>query len=324
MRKQSILISIIIPLPGFNNYIRESIRHYEKLNEKGFEIIILPDFKEEETLSKKLKTTIIPSGKVGPAEKRDLGAKYAKGKILAFIDDDAYPDKNWLKNALALFGDPKVGAVGGPAITPPDEPFWRKISGNIYSSFLMSGHYRKRYVKTGKPHEDYDIPSVNLLVRKDIFNKIGGFDSTFYPGEDTKLCLEIKKLGYRIIYSPDVLVYHHRRPLIPNHFKQIANYALHRGFFVKKFPETSFKLPYFLPSIFTIGLITGILLSIYIPTAKLIYTGAIILYFLGCIFSSLSINLFETIFTAIGIFLSHLTYGIFFIKGLIFTKELKR
>ncbi len=47
--------------------------------------------------------TIIPTGPVGPPLKRDIGAKKAKGEIIAFIDDDAYPRKDWLINAVKNF-----------------------------------------------------------------------------------------------------------------------------------------------------------------------------------------------------------------------------
>ena len=320
-----IIVSIIVPLPRFNDYIREAIPHYyEKMNDGSFELIILPDFEETEILSKTLPIKVIPSGKTGPAEKRDLGAKHANGYLLAFTDDDAYPDNQWLTNALPLFKDKSVAAVGGPAVTPPDEKFWQRISGNVYSSFVTSAAYRKRYIKTGTINEDYDLPSVNLIVRKEIFERIGGFDSSFYPGEDTKFCLEIKKTGMKILYSPDVLVYHHRRALFPNHFAQIANYAVHRGYFAKVFPETSLKLPYFMPSIFLSGIVFGPLLSFFIPFLWPFYLAGVTIFFVLDIIFNLYRDPFESFMTIIGVFFHHIVYGFFFIKGLLFTKELKR
>ncbi len=324
MPRKKIHVSIIIPLPRFNDYIRESITYYEKLDAGNFEIIILPDRNEKAILSRRLDIKVIPSGKVGPAEKRDLGAKNARGEILAFIDDDAFPRKDWLKNALKFFKNPKIAAVGGPAVTPEGEPFWKKISGNVYSSFVMSGQYRKRYISIGKVHEDYDIPSVNLIVRKSVFDKIGGFDSTFYPGEDTKFCLEIKRLDYKILYSPDVLVYHHRRDLFPYHFRQIANYAMHRGFFAKKYPETSFKLSYFIPSAFFLFAAAGFILSLFSLPVAAVYWAVMGFYFLLSIIFALKPAVIETFWTVAGVFLSHMTYGINFIKGILFTTDLKR
>ncbi len=317
------LVSVIIPLKAFNHYIREAIPHYEKLHYPNFELIILPDGEESEVLSARLSIRIVPSGPVGPAEKRDMGAKLARGTILAFTDDDAYPDPLWLDKAVELLcSSEDIGAVGGPGVTPLHDSFWQRISGNVYASLWMSGGYRKRYIPVGKIHEDYDLPSVNLIVKREIFERVGGFDSTYYPGEDTKLCLAIKNLGYRILYSPEIMVWHHRRSLWPTHFKQIANYALHRGFFVKHYPQTSLKLSYVLPSLFLLGVTTGWVFGLFFPVLWFVYGGVLALYFAGAILFSAGGH-FERLFTVLAIFVSHLTYGWFFIRGL-FTKELKR
>src|SRR5208337_3387414 len=115
----------------------------------------------------------------------------------------------------------------------------------------------ERYWPVGSIRNVDDWPSVNLLVRKDIFEKVGGFNSKYWPGEDTKLCLDIVKQGKKILYDPDVFVWHHRREGIIRHLKQIGGYGLHRGFFARKFPDTSRKLKYFIPSFFSIYILAG-------------------------------------------------------------------
>ena len=58
---------------------------------------------------------MIPTGKVRPAEKRDRGVRESNGEIVAIIDDDAYPESDWLTNAVRHFENPDIAAVGGPA-----------------------------------------------------------------------------------------------------------------------------------------------------------------------------------------------------------------
>ena len=153
--------------------------------------------------------------------------------------------------------------------------------------------------------------------------ELGGFDTKFWPGEDTFLCLKIiKGLKKKIIYDPDVLVYHHRRSLFKGHLKQIANYAAHRGYFVKRFPETSLKFVYFLPSMLVFGLIIGLLLSFLNPAFKLIYISAVAIYLALAFILSISKDFRLTLLVFWGIMLSHLVYGIYFIKGL-FSRRLK-
>lgn len=314
-------VSIIIPVREINDYIREAMEHYSKLEYDDYEILIFPDCESNETFPK---TRIIPSGQVGPAEKRDMSLEYAEGEIFAFIDDDAYPRADWLANAVKLFNDSNVGAVGGPAVTPESDSVWQKASGKVYESFLCSGGYVYRYLP--KPQREVDdLPSVNLIVRRDVFEEVGGYDSNFYPGEDTKLCLDIvEKAGKKIIYSPDVLVYHHRRTLFRQHLKQATNYAKHRGYFAKTLPKTSCKPAYFIPSLFVLGLIAGPVISCFVPILWYVYAGVLALYFVLLLFSIRKPESFAVwILTVLGIIATHIGYGVCFIRGLC-SKELLR
>ena len=283
-----------------------------------FEIIILPDGLLEADVSQwKVPLTIIPTGPAKPSDKRDIALKHARGEILAFLDDDAYPEKDWLKKAVDNFKDPDVAAVGGPAVTPKSDNFASKASGAIYASMAVSGQFKYRYIPGIKREVD-DYPSCNLFVRKSVMQELGGFNTKFWPGEDTKLCLDItKKLKKKIIYDPGVLVYHHRRPVFLAHLKQIASYALHRGYFVKKYPETSLKFSYFVPTLFVLSVVCGSILSLLFPALLTPFLFGLSLYLLLVFISSLSKEL-QLIFPVfLGIIFSHIVYGIFFLKGLL-------
>ena len=162
MIKNKPLISIIIPVKKINDYIYENVEHSLKMEYKNFEIIILPD---NASNVKFKKTKIIPSGNVKPGEKRNLGVKHAKGEIIAFIDDDAYPRKDWLTNAIKGFKDKSIAAIGGPGVTPPKDSLSQKISGAIYEYGSLNYNYR---YTSGKKQEIDDFPSCNLLIRKPI------------------------------------------------------------------------------------------------------------------------------------------------------------
>lgn len=314
--------SVIIPVREINDYIHESIPHISKQNYKNFEILIFSDIASKE---KFLKTKIIETGKIGPAEKRDLALKYAKGEILAFLDDDAYPKKEWLKSAIKHFKNKDIGAVCGPAVTPKSDSFLQKISGDIYASRATSGNVVYRHVPFDKVFEVDDYPSVNLLVRKSLFKKIGGFDSNFYPGEDTKLCLDIVyKEKKKIIYDPEVFVWHHRRPFGLKHFKQVWNYSNHRGYFVKKFPKTSLRFSYFVPSLFLIGLILGLIFW-QNEISRKIYLWVLVFYisFLVALELFKKRNPLRSLVVIFGIFLTHLVYGMGFIWGLCMRKMMR-
>src|SRR3972149_4460525 len=134
-------VSIIIPVKEVNDYIRESMPHILNMDYEDFEVLIFPDRPTGESFPK---TRIIPTGDIGPAGKRGLALKHAKGAIFAFLDGDAYPRSDWLRNAVLHFRDQRVGAVGGPAVTPLNDSVWQRASGAVFSSWLASGGTARR------------------------------------------------------------------------------------------------------------------------------------------------------------------------------------
>ena len=331
-------VSVIVPVKEINDCIRqELIPALEKQTFKNFELIIVPDKKKQkETFPSWVKT--IPSWpKTGPAEKRDLGVKDAKGEFLAFIDDDAHPHPDWLKNALKTFKDSKVAAVCGPGVTPPEDSLRQQVSGWVWSTWLGAGGAGTYRNRLGEKRQVDDYPTFNLIVRKKDFQAVGGFDTDFWPGEDTKLCHDlVHKLGKKIVYDPRVLVYHHRRPVFLPHLKQIARFGLHRGYFSKILPRTSKRLGYFVPLLFTFGLVCGPIsiwllkiagLAAIYKIAQTIYGLSLSSYLVALLITSASAAIKSQSLT-IGlmlvpsIILSHLVYGVMFAKGLL-VKNLK-
>ena len=309
-------ISIIIPAKGYNELLEECVSRCLELDYPDFEILVLPDYSVEEVNSPNVK--IVPTGPVSPAEKRDRALSVAEGEILAFLDDDAWPERDWLSKAVQYFENEDIAAVGGPAITPPDDTFMQKAGGFVYTSPLGGGNLRYRYTPQ-RLREIEDYPTCNLLVRKDAMEEVGGFDTKFWPGEDTKLCLAIiNDLGKKILYAPDVVVYHHRRPLFGPHLKQVKSYGLHRGYFAKKFPKTSLRLSYFLPTLLVAGLILGLIVSSLIPQLALVYIVGLLVY-VGAVFSTTlrGTSLAMASVVTAGVVLTHITYGIWFVIGLL-------
>ncbi|MFA6537240.1 MAG: glycosyltransferase [Patescibacteria group bacterium] len=315
--------SFIIPVKEINDYIREAVPKILEIECDDFEIIIYPDEVNNESWPK---TRQIATGHVGPAIKRSLAIKDAAGEIIIFIDDDAYPEKDFLDKLEKDFDNKEIGAVGGPAVTPKDDNFLQKVSGAVFLSSL-SGGCPERYISIGQKRLVNDWPSVNLSIRKELFAKIGGFNSEYWPGEDTLLCLGIIKAGEKILYDPELIVYHHRRAGFLKHMKQVGGYGLHRGFFAKKFPETSLKLKYFIPSLFLLFVVCGVFFSLFSKIIANLFILGLGVYLLGVLTAIMQIKKYETwqisLATIPYIIGTHLVYGYKFLQGLFFTKELK-
>jgi cellulose synthase/poly-beta-1,6-N-acetylglucosamine synthase-like glycosyltransferase len=323
MSVKKIKASVIIPVRTITPYVRETVGYLKKQTEKSFEIIIVTDEKE-----KMRGVKVIASGEPTPAFKRNLAARAARSAFLAFLDDDSYPQKDWLRQALRVFAESnQIAGVCGPTLTPPKDSLSQEASGLVWASWLGSGGagvYRNRVAKR---REVDDFPSVNLLVRKKDFKAVGGFDIDHWPGEDTKLCLDLVNLGKKIIYTPEVLVYHHRRAVFLPHLKQISRYALRRGHFARIFPETSFRPGYLAPSLFAYGLVIGGLISLYWPGFRFPFAILSAFYYLLLVFSGVKVfwekrNLHLSVLVVYGIFTTHLVYGFLFPMGF-FQKTLR-
>jgi GT2 family glycosyltransferase len=319
-----IKFTIIIPVKAINDYVRETVPHIQAIARNDWELLVLPNEPDPDEWNDP-RIRVVPSGMVGPAKKRDMGAEVATGEILVFLDDDSYPNPDLLDIANKYFADETVVALGGPAITPPEDSFWQRVSGAVFLS-KFSGGTPERYVPVGDVRTVDDWPSVNLMVRKNAFLEIGGFNSPYWPGEDTKLCLDlIKKTKKKILYVPQMKVWHHRRSGVIAHLKQVGGYGLHRGYFAKKYPDTSRKVIYLLPSAFVIF----VLISIFFPyfgfgMKWLLLTGWTI-YGLTIVKAAIDMVKYEPVTVAVAgavySVATHIWYGIRFLQGLL-TKNL--
>lgn len=315
-------VSVVIPIKAVSSYlIKENLPSFKKQAYRKFEVIVLPNSASRNTkvLMKQYPwLRIIPTHRVTrPAEKRDSGVQHAKGEIIAFIDDDAYPASTWLKTAVPLFKDKKIVAVCGPGILPPSTTFLERVFDEVLTSWVGSGGYAYRFVPQKKRFVD-DYPSMNFLVRKKEFLTVGGFNSEYWPGEDSKLCEDlVYKRGGKILYSPRIVTYHHRRDNLFEFLKQHANYGFHRGAFFAHGDRNSMRFSYCIPTFFVFYLFFLILNTKYLIlyTPLLIYLLFMLYLFFRAFKNTKSLRVASA--TPFVLFFTHVTYGILFVKGFI-------
>lgn len=244
----------------------------------------------------KHKYEIIIKKGTNPSENRNNGIKEAKGKIILVLDDDAIITKDLLKNADLFFKKYlNIDIVGGPQLTPKDDPPFAKISIYTLSSFFGGFSMSKRYKKSklNLNANEKNITSAICFIKKEVFKKAGYFNPKLFPGEDPEFFSRAKKAGFKIAYSPTIKIYHRRRPNLFSFIKQIFNYGKVRRSVSKKIgPE--FYIPSlfviylillpFLPSIFLLPLyfyiIIDILFSIYLSIKNLSLTALILIPFM--------------------------------------------
>ena len=191
-----------------------------------------------------------------PSENRNKGIMKARGEIVVFLDDDAIIESDYLNNVEEFFDNhSEIDIVGGPQLTPISDRGFAKISGYGLSSKFGAWKLSDRYSESKEilDADETAITSANLICKRKVFEKVK-FDENFFPGEDPKFISDARELGFKVAYSPDIIVYHRRRPTIKSFVKQIFNYGKVRP--EKESFLTTLKMPFFfVPSLFFIYLL---------------------------------------------------------------------
>jgi glycosyltransferase involved in cell wall biosynthesis len=311
------MFSIIICLHKICDRFYKDLKKFKFLKYPNYEIIIIPNKGSHVDIQITGVRIVIPKRKnISLGEKRNIGWQNAKGKYCAYIDDDAYPRRDWLLNAYKIFlSNNRIGAVGGPNLTPPEDPYWAKIGGHILESYVTSGAQQVRYVPL-KRAETTELQGVNMIIPKLLLKKLGGFQSMLYSGDDSTICSDIRSHGYKIISDPKVIVYHHRRAFPQQHLNQISSMGKHRGFFVKAYPDTLAPL-YFVPLILTFGLVTWSVACYFVPILRMPFLSIFLLFYGLGYLSSLRAGYINAAIVSVGIILTHMTYGLSFLIGML-------
>ena len=151
------------------------------------------------------------------AAARNAGANRARGTFLAFTDDDCMPKVDWLQKLAARFVKTPDDVIGGRTLNAlPDNPY--STASQILIDYLYT-YYNPTFNRA------CFLTSNNLAVPAARFRALGGFDTSFplAAAEDRDFCDRWRHRGYRMIYAPEVLVYHAHtltlRTFVRQHFR---------------------------------------------------------------------------------------------------------
>ena len=209
-------VNIIIPSVKISDELIVCLKEINNLKYKNFIVTLVLDVHNKKKIPKfKFKIKKIISGKINMSEKRNLGAKNFKSEYLAFIDSDAYPDINWLKNAVYYLSNKNIHAVGGPDVPFKKQSYFEKITYLCHGSFFVSGQYKYRKFKGPKKICKDFLKSCNCILRRSLFLKHGGMNKNRYIGEDKDLFEKLRKKvkNFKAIFTPDVFIYHKDRSI---------------------------------------------------------------------------------------------------------------
>ena len=212
-------ISVIICTFNRPLYLEKSLDCLEQqtLHKNEYEIIIVDSGASENTtdLLKKYRDDteihLIRVQEAGLSEARNAGIRYAKGKILAFLDDDAIVSHDWLIQILSAFSTcgPGICACGGKVdlIWEEERPAWLNEKMLVYLGKFDRGD-TKQYVN--------GLIGLNMAFDKRVFEKIGFFDTNLgriggclLSGDEVEFFNRMRIHNLRIVYSPEIHAWHH-------------------------------------------------------------------------------------------------------------------
>lgn len=148
----------------------------------------------------------------GFARGSNQGAAVAGGQLLLFLNNDTIVTSGWLKNMIKVINkDKKNGIVGCKLLFPENHLI--QHAGIVFVNRLPGHVYYGSDPGDVPINEEKEYPAVTgacLLIKKRIFQLVGGFDVSYINSyEDVDLCLKVRARGYRVVYTPESLVYHY-------------------------------------------------------------------------------------------------------------------
>lgn len=210
------LVSVIIPARNIDYLLELCIKEIRELYPNVYIVIVLD---EEDKKQKEFGGNIrfLTSKNPNMSAKRNLGVKNTDTKYIAFIDSDAYPNENWLENAINfLENNDEYFAVTGRQFNAHDDNLEQKCLRLVRFNRLFS--YSKWRIITDPNAEICDctcLATSNAILNKSHYLNLGGINEKIYLAEDNEFSERAIKNNYKIKFVPNVSVYHRECKTLP-------------------------------------------------------------------------------------------------------------
>ena len=305
-------VSFVIPIYNRPEELSELLSSFRKVRiPHGFfyDIVIvedgssLPSSEVVKSFGKTLPVTYLTQSNTGPSGARNHGAREARGEWLIFLDSDTLLSEGYFEALMPAVTDPALGLFGGPDRGSEDfTPVQKAISYSM-TSFLTTGGIRGG---KSKGADRFYPRTFNMGIRKSLFEKLRGFDTSMRYGEDLDLSMRAIESGARSRLLSEAWLYHKRRTDYTAFFHQVKHSGEARWALERKHPGTMKPVHWF-PFLFSLSfLLFGLLLPFYLLYALLIYIEAMTAY---------RYTSEEALHSVLASFVQHLGYGFGFFKG---------
>ncbi len=216
----------------------------------------------------------------GPGYARTLGMEQANGDVFIFIDSDCIAPPHYLQTIADVFQYRQIDAFGGPDKSSQAFSPWDKAVNYVMTSFLTTGGLRG---SSGKMLARYYPRSFNMGLRREVFEKIGGFGSIYHYGEDIEFSHRIIESGARVEYIEDAFVYHKRRSSPVSFMKQVFKMGKAR-IQLGQIDRSMLEPLHFIPSFFLITLFVFVVGAIVSDIVRVLFVIVLLGFLIFCLY----------------------------------------
>jgi GT2 family glycosyltransferase len=156
---------------------------------------------------------------------RNLGARSARGRWLAFTDSDCVPHRGWLaalaRAAARAEANPNLALLAGPL--RPARPR------SYVESYIVARRWidQENFLARGRRFSPPFAATANLAVRRQAWEELGGLDPNLtVAGEDADFCWRARRIGFLLQYVPEAAVVHHHRARLASMLRQAYRYGI--------------------------------------------------------------------------------------------------
>ena len=205
------LVSVIICTYNRQKCLYRCLKSIKAQNFQNYEIIVVngPSTDDTESVLKNFEDIYVIQQNclLGISAARNSGISAARGDIIAFIDDDAIADQNWLKSLVDGYHDASVGGVGG-IVYEATKKSVQFQNGTINKSGIS---FSVRSLDSPIKKSQFPICiGTNCSFKKNVLHQVGGFDPYFrYHLDESDLCVRIVRAGFPILFQKEAIVIHY-------------------------------------------------------------------------------------------------------------------
>src|SRR5829696_482562 len=224
-------ISVVLCTYNGSRTLRKACEAVARLDYPDVEPILVDDGSTDGSadIGREFGFRVISTENRGLAAARNTGIATSTGEIVAFVDDDAAPDRDWPTFLADAFATRPVVGVGGPNIPVPGD-------GEVADCVAVSPGGPTHVLVSDREAEH--IPGCNMAFRREDLVAIGGFDPRFRAaGDDVDVCWRLLERGGRLGFAPGAMVWHHRRATVSGYLRQQRSYGVAEGMLEEKWPE---------------------------------------------------------------------------------------